>query len=72
MNEWPSTPYFNSAFKPTKPDLGHQFELYITMALNERIYPLQGRINDLEHELIWAKARIEHLAKPWWKRWLRR
>lgn len=71
-NPWPGTPYFNSEFQPTKPDLGHTFETYITMALNERVYLLQCRINVLETELMQAKVQMNHLAKPWWKRWLGR
>lgn len=71
-NPWPGTPYFNSKFQPTKPDLGHTFETYITMALNERLYPLQNRINELEGDLALANVQIARLVRPWWKRWLGR
>ena len=71
-NQWSNTPYFTGDVELTKPDLGRALETYITMALNERVYPLHARINDLELELTWTKARIEYLARPWWRRWVRR
>jgi hypothetical protein len=59
-NVFPNTPYF-PGFQLTKPDIGTQIDVFVTMSINEAVNPLRMRINDLEREVIL-------LRRSWWQK----